>query len=186
MQTKLFDIKPIRVARPTIDLIDLTSVYFKMAEDINEWDQQDMNQIEFEEFVGELKEEFSCYDLITSDGYTLARDLERHMNINSNKELSDVMDNIKFECIKCLDENIEKWVKDCNITPKYKIEDEVKVTIKNVEYIGEITQIYHKKASYSIFVEELGHVKHGSGVLGVIKPFEDIEEDFFDKKHWKQ
>lgn len=185
MQQKLFNIKPIRISRPTIDLIDLTSVYVDMAEKINNWDSQDMSQIEFEEFVAQLKEDFSCYDLLNSDGYTLARDLEENMGINSNKELVDILDNIDFECIKCLDKNIEKWVEDCNITPKHKIGDEVRVKVKNVEYIGEITSIYNKTASYSIFIEELGHVKNGPGVLGTIKPFEEIEQDFFDEKHWK-
>lgn len=185
MQQKLFNIKPIRLPRPNSTSINLTSVYIKMAEDINEWDNQDMTQTEFEDFVGELKENFSCYDLFKCDGYELARDLEKEMGFNSDRCLVDAMDVIHDEAYKCLDEHIEKWVIDCNITPKYKIGDEVKVKVKSVEYIGEIINIYHKQGTYLIFVEELGHVKNGSGVLGAIKPFEDIEEDFFDAKHWR-
>lgn len=185
MQEKLFNIKPIRVARPTIDNIDLTPVYVTMAELINDWCGEKMNQNEFDYFVEELKRNFDSYDLRDNDGYELARDLEKDMGFDSDRNLVEEMDCIQNECRNCLNEQIEKWVIDCNITPKYSVGDEVRVTFKNVEYVGEVSEIYHKRAQYVIYIEELGHVREGVGTHGTIKNFEDIEEDFFDKKHWE-
>jgi len=185
MQDKLFNIKPIRIARPTSHTIDMTSVYINMAELINDWDCEDMNQEELEEFVEELKENFTASDLFNSDGYELARDLEKEMGIQSDSELVDDMNSVSYNCHSCLRVNVEKWVKDCEITPKYSIGDEVSVWVKNVNYIGEISKIYERTAEYSIFIEELGHVREGVGTTSTIKKFEEIEKDFFDEKHWK-
>lgn len=184
MQEKLFNIKPIRVPRPTSDSADITSVYIEMAELINDWDNQDMDQEEFEEFVEDLKDNFSSYDLFNKDGYKIARKLEKDMYFEPDVSLVDDMDMISNKCRECLGREIQQWVVDCQITPKYEVGDEVKVTVRGVEYIGEISQIYEKTAEYSIFIEELGHVRQGVGTHGTIKKFEEIEEDFFDKKHW--
>jgi hypothetical protein len=123
--------------------------------------------------------------LFNSDGYELARDLEKEMDVQSDSELVDDMNSISYHCHSCLRENVENWVKDCEITPKYSIGDEVSVWVKNVNYIGEISKIYERTAEYSIFIEELGHVREGVGTTGTIKKFEEIEKDFFDDKHWK-
>jgi len=186
MQEKLFDIKPIRVPRPDKTTIDLLPVYVRMAELINEWCKEDMNQSEFEYFIEELQRNFDAFDLFHCDGYELARDLEKDMGFDSDRNLVDDMDCISDECRNCLNENIEKWAQECNITPKYSIGDEVKLKMDNVEYIGEIAEINLKRAFYVIFVEELGHVREGVGTHGVIKNFEEVEDDFFDKKHWAQ
>lgn len=185
MQQKLFNIKPIRVARPTKCSIDLSSVYVEMAEKINDWDGSKMDQDEVDYFVEELSRKFTCFDLFNSDGYELARDLEKDLGFDSDRNLVDVMDSIIHDCNNCLNEHIEQWVEDCNITPKYSVGDEVRLTLKNVEYVGEISKIFHKSAQYVIFVPELGHVREGVGTHGAIKNFEDIEDDFFDEKHWK-
>jgi hypothetical protein len=177
MQQKLFNIKPIRISRPTIDLIDLTSVYVKMAEKINKWDNQNMSHSELEEFVNNLKENFSCYDLFNFDGYELTRSLETEMDFDADRDLVDVMDSVGYEAQVCLGEYIEQWVVNCKITPKYKIGNEVKVKFKNVEYIGEVVDINTNKASYVIFIEDLN--------CDLVKTFEDIEDDFFSDKHWK-
>jgi hypothetical protein len=185
MQEKLFNIKPIRVARPTSDSVDITSVYVEMAELINDWDNEDMNQEELEEFVGDLKNNFSYFDLFHEDGYKIARSLEKNMHFDPNVDLVDDMDMISHRCRECLREEVEKWVIDCEITSKYQVGDEVKATVRNVEYIGEIAAVNSKDATYTIFIQELGHVREGVGTHGTIKKFEEIEEDFFDEKHWK-
>ena len=184
MQQKLFDIKPMRIPRPTKTTIDLLPVYVRMAEMINEWDGEQMGQKEFEYFIEELQRNFSCFDLFDSDGYELARDLEKDMGFDSDRNLVDDMDCISNECRNCLNEHIEKWVEECNINPKYSIGDEVKLKRNSVEYIGEITEINLKRAQYVIFVPKLGHVRGGVGTHGTIKNFEDVEEDFFHEKHW--
>ena len=185
MQDKLFNIKPIRVSRPTSQTIDTTPVYIHMAKLLNEWNNEDLNQEEFEDFIADLKNNFSVYDLFHGDGYKIARSLEKNMYFESDRELVDEMDVIPNKFSECLRENVENWVKDCEITPKYSIGDEVSVWVKNVNYIGEISKIYERTAEYSIFIEELGHVREGVGTTGTIKKFEEIEKDFFDDKHWK-
>ena len=185
MQEKLFNIKPIRIARPTSHTIDLSSVYINMANTIKEWLGEEMEVEEFDFFVEELKENFTASYLFNCDGYELARDLEREMGFDSDSALVDDMNSISYHCHSCLRENVENWVKDCEITPKYPIGDEVSVWVKNVNYIGEISKIYERTADYCILIEELGHVRDGVGTHGTIKKFEEIEEDFFDEKHWK-
>jgi hypothetical protein len=182
MQEKLFNIKPIRVARPTSDSVDITSVYVEMAELINDWDNEDMNQEELEEFVGDLKNNFSAFDLFHEDGYKIARSLEKNMHFDPDVDLVDDMDMISHRCRECLREEVEKWVIDCEIKPKHSIRDEVMVEVKNVKYIGRIAEIYYKKAEYLIYIEEL---HYGTQTVGTMKKFEEIEEDFFDEKHWK-
>jgi hypothetical protein len=185
MQEKLFHIKPMRVARPTSHTIDISSVYVKMANLIVEWLDEKFEPEEFECLVEELQENFTASDLFSSDGYELARDLEKDMGFDSDSQLVDDMNSISYFCHSCLRVNVEKWVKDCEITPKYSIGDEVSVWVKNVNYIGEISKIYERTAEYSIFIEELGHVREGVGTTSTIKKFEEIEKDFFDEKHWK-
>jgi hypothetical protein len=185
MQEKLFNIKPIRVARPASDSVDITSVYFEMAELINDWQSEVMNQDEFEEFVGDLKNKFSPFDLFHKDGYQIARILEKDMWYEPDVHLVDDMDSIPHKCRECVRREVEKWVIDCEITPKYEVGNEVRVTVRNVEYIGEIAAVNSKDATYTIFIQELGHVREGVGTHGTIKKFEEIEEDFFDEKHWK-
>jgi hypothetical protein len=185
MQEKLFNIKPIRVARPTSDSVDITSVYVEMAELINDWDGEKMNQEDFEEFVGDLKRTFSVFDLFHEDGYKIARSLEKEMHFDPDSILVGEMDMISHKCRECVRREVEKWIIDCEITPKYEIGNEVKATVRNVEYIGEIAAINLKDATYTIFIQELGHVREGVGTHGTIKKFEEIEEDFFDEKHWK-
>jgi hypothetical protein len=185
MQEKLFNIKPIRVARPTSDSVDITSVYVEMAELINDWQSEVMDHEEFEEFVGDLKNNFSPFDLFHKDGYQIARRLEKDMYYEPDVHLVDDMDMLPNRCRQCLCEEVEKWVIDCEITSKYQVGDEVKATVRNVEYIGEIAAVNSKDATYTIFIQELGHVREGVGTHGTIKKFEEIEEDFFDEKHWK-
>jgi len=158
MQEKLFHIKPMRVARPTIHTIDISSVYVKMAKAITEWLNESFKPEEFENLVEELKENFEASDLFNSDGYELARDLEKDMGFDSNSQLVDDMDAIRYFCHSCLRENVEKWVQDCEIKPKYSVGDELNVLFKNVNYVGEISKIYERTAEYSIFIAELGHL----------------------------
>ena len=154
MQEKLFNIKPIRVARPTSDSVDITSVYVEMAELINDWQSEVMDHEEFEEFVGDLKNNFSPFDLFHKDGYQIARRLEKDMYYEPDVHLVDDMDMLPNRCRQCLCEEVEKWVIDCEITSKYQVGDEVKATVRNVEYIGEIAAVNSKDATYTIFIQE--------------------------------
>ncbi len=63
MQQKLFDIKPMRVTRPTAYTIESEDIYSKIAERIVDWD----NSIKIEEAIKDLKETFSIWELVNSD-----------------------------------------------------------------------------------------------------------------------
>lgn len=184
MQTKIFDIPPIRIKRPSIDNINFDEAYNEMAEEILDW-LKDPN-CTTEEIVSDLKENFQPYELENSDGYELAKEFESNYGYDADTELVNIMDGFSHIIYTACKKAERKWVQDCRITPKYSIGDKVHVSHKAKIYEGEIADIKNDLAEYVIYVQDLGHVKEGVGTHGLIKRFEDIEEDFFDKKHWEK
>lgn len=180
-QLKLFNLKPIKVKRPDIYDVDLTSVYAKLADYIVEWS----SKYDKEDVIEELSERFDHHDLFSNNGYELCRILEDDLYYSPDVELVEYMD-----CSERLVDGvyrgvIKKWVEDCEIKPKYKIGDIVDVEYKGKKYKGEVVNIYEDQAKYTICIEELGHKKPGStetGTIGAYKNFEEIEKDFFELK----
>jgi hypothetical protein len=181
MQEKLFNIKPIRLPRPTIDTVDFTSVYEKLADIISEWEGESISTEDRIEFVESLKKDFSPRKLKYEDAYKIGRILEDEFNYDVDINLVDELGIIGRECRVCIFNAEKEWVKECEITPKYSIGDEVMVEVRNHKHIGKVVEIYYDRAKYSIYIDEL---HKDTNTIGTIKDFEEIEEDFFDDKHW--
>jgi hypothetical protein len=179
MQGKLFDIPPIRIKRPTISTIDFSEAYEEMAEEIISWEKDGSDDLAAT--ADSLKELFSVSELLTENGYELAKKMERNWALNIDTELVNILDGFSSIIYTACNEAERKWVKDCCITPKYSVGYIVKTTVKGKEYFGKIVSVYNNQAQYVINIPELGHAKEGEmGTQGTIKNFEDIEEDFFE------
>jgi hypothetical protein len=181
MQEKLFNIKPIRVPRPNMDTIDFSTVYEKLADIIFEWEGGSFDEEDEQELVESLKEEFTIRQLSYDDAYKLGRKLEDDFNYDVDINLVDDLGSISYEIRHVIVEAERNWVKECEIKPKHLIGDEVMVSVKSNGYIGRVVEIYYDRASYSIYIEEL---HKNTNTIGTLKDFEEIEEDFFDEKHW--
>lgn len=182
MQTKLFDIPPIRIKRPTFDTIDFSDAYEEMAEEIISWESD--SSASLEETAEDLKKLFSISEIYTEGGYELAKKMERSWAVDVDTELVNILDGFSNIVHMACREAERNWVKDCWITPKHSIGDVVKTKVRGKEYEGTIVSIYNDLAEYVINILELGHVKAGEmGTQGTVKHFEDIEEDFFENKN---
>jgi len=114
------------------------------------------------------------------DGYEMARDLERDECWDSNSGLVDILDGLDFHNI--MDKVTLLWIKDNDIKPLFKVGDKVQVNGKDVSgraskktYIGEITEI-RPAGTYTVYIEELGHVRKGTGSHGNILNWEKVEQ----------
>jgi len=70
---------------------------------------------------------------------------------------------------------IKKWVMINEITPKYKLGEQVSFTYRREDFQGEVTNIDTEYAQYTIFIPSKGHVKEGVGTHGTIYDFEEVE-----------
>ena len=97
-----------------------------------------------------------------SNGYKLAKMLDDQFNWEPNSDLVDQLDSIKFIVHEEIDREVQKWVKENNILPKYKIGDEV---VYNDYHTGfatlkaNIVKIYEKEAKYGIQNKQLADMK---------------------------
>ena len=116
------------------------------------------------------------------DGYEIAKELDSRYYWDSDAELVDILDDLTFLFHDVKSFLVKKWIKDNNISPKYQKGDKVIVDSsmlprkdrKKERYDGEINHIY-EDGSYSIFIEDLGHVREGSGTHGIILYWEKID-----------
>lgn len=176
MQQKLFDIKPMRVTRPTAYTIESEDIYSKIAERIVDWD----NSIKIEEAIKDLKETFSIWELVNSDGYEISRSFERHRGYRPDSQLVEEADSFCWIVREIVDNAVKKWVVDCQITPKFSVGDIVKFKPDNVSEVdGIIKGIDINEARYTI-----SPISEKNNTRGYVINFEDVEEDFFDSKHW--
>lgn len=176
MQQKLFDIKPMRVTRPTAYTVNPEVIYSKIAERIVDWD----NSIKIEEAIKDLKETFSIWELVNSDGYEISRSLERHCGYHPDSQLVEEADSFCWIVREIVDNAVKKWVADCQITPKFSVGNIVKFKSDNINQTnGVIKRIDFDKAEYIISL-----ISEKDGSRGYVINFEDVEDDFFDPKHW--
>ena len=113
------------------------------------------------------------------DGYEMAKDLDDNESWASNSELVDVLDGLGFRNV--LDKVTLLWIKDNDVKPLFKVGDKVQVNGKDVSgraakkiYNGEITAI-QPTGTYTVFIEELGHVRTGNGSHGNILNWEKVD-----------
>ena len=116
-----------------------------------------------------------------TDAYEIAKSLDNHYYWEPDSGLVDILCGLEFYDIRNFLTN--KWFKDNNITPKYKEGDNVIVKSSHLrksnrqkeQYNGEISKVFHEEGKYCIYIEELGHVKNGSGTIGIILSWELID-----------
>ncbi|MCP4121719.1 MAG: hypothetical protein GY751_08185 [Bacteroidetes bacterium] len=71
-------------------------------------------------------------------------------------------------------EIIRKWVEENNVKPALQVGDDVNIIHFGEWFTGEITAVNTETAEYRIFCPMLGHVRKGSGIRGVSKPYEHV------------
>lgn len=116
------------------------------------------------------------------NGYTMAKMLDDTYSWDSDSELVDILNSLDF--YRSCNILASQWISDNNIVPEYKVGDIVSVRSEFVNqrnkyssfyYKGEITKVY-PNGTYCIFIEELGHVRVGSGTHGAIVNWENVEK----------
>lgn len=106
------------------------------------------------------------------DAYALAKEMER-AGYAPDENLVDILEGISglaFEAQRLL---AAEWVRTSNLKPAFHLGQTVRFQRHQRFYLGEITNINLKEASYTIFVESEGHVREGMGCHGWILNFED-------------
>jgi hypothetical protein len=146
----------------------------KWFENFEEITEEDIDNIR-EQLVDVLNNAFD------KDGYEIAKELDRYWG--SDSELVYILDGLPFIFHDVKLFLVKKWIKDNNISPKYQKGDKVIVESSMLprkdrqkeRYNGEINNIY-EDGSYSIFIEDLGHIREGIGTYGIILDWEKIDE----------
>jgi hypothetical protein len=108
------------------------------------------------------------------DPYIVTKQLDE-AGWDADSNLYAAMDDLiskKYEAYKMA---IEKWVQDNQIKPDCVVGDTVKFKSKGKEYTGQIITVYENRAEYSVFCEEMGHVKGANcGTRGIILGYEEF------------
>lgn len=152
----------------------------KLAPEVVKWFEQNGDVVD----VSEVKEELTCVlsnVFIDCDGYKVAKELEQSFSYDADSELVAILsENINFYSSDVLSQMTKKWAEDNNVKIELKIGDTVKVKChsrkndKLEEFVGEIVNVYEDSAKYSVYIEELGHVRRGIGTHGMIVNCEDV------------
>jgi hypothetical protein len=115
------------------------------------------------------------------EGYESAHYLDSHYCWSVDADLVDVFEEASWVAYHKHDEMVEQWVTRNRIIPMLKVGDQVVFTSQFKEHRGEITEVREKTAQYTIFSEELGHVRKGGpasqGIqrTGTIIAYEDVK-----------
>ena len=107
--------------------------------------------------------------------YRLARYLEDEAFWTVNDELLSALEAIESIWLGVEQSAVKKWVLDNRIEPEFKVGERVSISHKGERIIGEVCRIDHDLATYSVYVESLGHVRKGIGTLGFLIPYENAK-----------
>lgn len=86
-------------------------------------------------------------------------------------ELAEILDQAESVYRRLAETLVRSWVAANGIINRYG----VGAAVTWQDYPAEITGLDINMAHYIVHVPEMGHVKDGTGVLGLIVPFEDLE-----------
>ena len=112
-----------------------------------------------------------------ANGYEIAKELDRQGVCCPDSQVVEMLDSADVIETLLLDDVVKKWVAWENITPKLHIGSTAKVEYRGKgKVVGEITRIDHERATYTVFIESLGHVREGVGTHGICLPYEECEE----------
>lgn len=142
--------------------------------DIKDWFESDWDLQDEDEIFDQLFDVINGY----SDGYEMARDLERY-GWEPNSALVEILDGINtFDVLR---DATSAWREDNNIEPRFEVGAKVKASehsrSKNV-YDGEVVTVDQARAQYTVRIPALGHIERGagkSGTIGLCLNWEDVE-----------
>lgn len=106
------------------------------------------------------------------DAYGLAKEME-HVGYSSDETLVGILEGVSGHAFEAQRTLAKEWVRTLNLKPAFHLGQTVRFQRHKRFYLGEITNINLKEASYTIFVESEGHVREGTGCHGWILNFED-------------
>lgn len=109
------------------------------------------------------------------DSYELTKELEDSLHWSVDRKLIDVLDEVGQYRDAAHKDAVYAWVVQNCVTPKIALEQEVQFRFRGKSVTGIVTQIYENEAAYCVLSKELGHVRTGIGVHGLILPYEDVE-----------
>lgn len=111
-----------------------------------------------------------------SDGYRMAKALERSFSWDPDSELVDILDGVNF--YSAIRTAVMAWIRDNGITPQFGIGRQVEVITNprlDTRHTGEIVQVC-EDGNYLVMIPGLGHVREGLGTHGLIFSWEDVEK----------
>jgi hypothetical protein len=110
------------------------------------------------------------------DSYQIAKELEDNLYWSVDRELINVLDEVKWRRDEAHKGVVYAWVVQNCVTPKLTLEQKVQFRHKGRILEGIVTKIYESEAKYLVFSEELGHIRSGVGVHGIVLPYEEVDE----------
>lgn len=137
---------------------------------------------EFNKGTGEgLSEDDALYSIVEAitwedDGFRICRELENN-GWDCDAEMVDIMDNAAAYKYRHHRELLAEWVKENSITPPLCVSARVRFVHRGEQRVGTIRSINADAAEYTVFCEELGHVREGLGTHGTIVKYEDCWPD---------
>ena len=118
-----------------------------------------------------------------TDGYAMARRLEREFHWAEDRELVDLCDGLGNALCDAHRKIVKEWIDAFNVQPRFKIDTLVYVVvpckkndrIQREKLEGTITAVDEARGEYTVYVPYLGHVRAGLGTHGVILAWEAVE-----------
>jgi hypothetical protein len=154
----------------------------KISKKILKWDSDGGGRLSLDNIEEDIMKVIS--GVRNYDGYSLAKDFDSICGYMPDEELVNILsscEHYRYEAEKKL---TSEWVAENNIVPKFSIGDKVSFYYdsgprksENKLHAGEIVTVNDQLANYTIFCEEMGHIRSGmgkTGTLGVIKHFEEV------------
>lgn len=154
-------INPIPESRPDFNHPKIKETALRaILPEVIEW-MGDEGQLHSEQEI--LDDLIKCSDMF-SDGYEIAKKLERVCGWSCDSELVEILNDVAHQFHNACDELQAQWVEKHQITLDKPVG--TVVTYKGNE--GTITRLEVTRAKYIVNVPALGHVKEGVGTLGVV------------------
>lgn len=112
----------------------------------------------------------------SGDGYEIAKNLERNHGWSPDARMVEILDGASSYQWEAYERGVKEWVAATGVKPKLEVGATVSVLLLDQAVVtGEVVGITLEVATYTLFIEALGHVRSGHGTHGIIKHFEDVE-----------
>lgn len=111
----------------------------------------------------------------TEDTYQITRNLE-DAGWYGGDALYELVDELPMHRLQAHRDAVRAWVKRTGQVPSHAVGDTVTFhsAFDRRDFTGEVVKVNPEEMTYTVFVEELGHVREGVGTHGRIVPAEDV------------